>query len=76
MTLTNFRVNTYAKGGRGVQGGAIESELKRVCSEGRRCQRDHGRQERWKLVLFAEGLGVGFAVGVEEVFAALLPGGF
>jgi hypothetical protein len=28
------------------------------------------------LILFAEGLDVGFAVGVEEVFAALLPGGF
>lgn len=25
-------------------------------------------------ILFAEGLGVGFAVGVEEVFAAFLPG--
>ncbi len=29
-----------------------------------------------RLILFAEGLDVGFAVGVEEVFAALLPGGF
>jgi hypothetical protein len=28
------------------------------------------------LILFAEGLDVGFAVGIEEVFAALLPGGF
>jgi hypothetical protein len=27
-------------------------------------------------VLFAEGLDVGFAVGIEEVLAALLPGGF
>ena len=29
-----------------------------------------------QLILFAEGLDVGFAVRVEEVFAALLPGGF
>ena len=28
------------------------------------------------LILFAESLDVGFAVGVEEIFAALLPGGF
>ena len=28
------------------------------------------------LILFAEGLDVGFAVGIEQVFAALLPGGF
>jgi hypothetical protein len=27
-----------------------------------------------RLILFAEGLGVGFAVGIEEFFAALLPG--
>ena len=28
------------------------------------------------LVLLAEGLGVGFAVGIEEVFAAFFPCGF
>src|SRR4029077_10793416 len=31
---------------------------------------------RLRLVLFADGLDVRFAVGVEEVFAPLLPGGF
>src|ERR1700688_610565 len=34
------------------------------------------RVRRPLLILFTEGLEVGFAVGVEEVFAALLPGGF
>jgi hypothetical protein len=28
------------------------------------------------LILFAEGLEIGFTVGVEKIFAALLPGGF
>src|SRR5579863_2752216 len=29
-----------------------------------------------RLILFADGLEIGFAVGVEKIFAALLPGGF